>query len=116
MAQRQDERFVSNDEYPNVIGVQAVEVREGYTVRLEFTAGREAELDLEPSLQGPVFQPLRDDPELFRSVHIEGGTISWVNGADIAPETLYEASHPIRVKRSSISEKRRARRAHPRPA
>jgi hypothetical protein len=99
MTQRQDEKFVWNDEHPQVIDVRTVEQLGGFDVRMRFSNGEIRELNLERYLHGPIFEPLRNDLELYGRMNIEGGTIAWPNGADIAPETLYEDSHPVQVKR-----------------
>jgi hypothetical protein len=72
-----------------LVRVRAVEPLEGFRVRLEFEDGTQKEIDLEPYLHGPIFEPIRSDPAVFRSVRVEGGTIAWANGADIDPDVLY---------------------------
>lgn len=73
-----------------------VEVRyvRDYVVWLRFQNGASGEVDLRPSLRGRVFEPLRD-LEYFKQVRVDSeiGTIVWPNGADVAPETLYERLH-----------------------
>ena len=62
----------------------------GRRVWLRFADGEEGEVDLSRYLNyGPVFGPLADE-EFFRQLRVEGGTIAWPNGADIAPERLHE--------------------------
>jgi len=63
----------------------------GHTVWLRFRDGTEREVDLTAALRGPVFEQLRD-VEYFRrfSVHPEFHTLVWPNGADLAPEFLYQ--------------------------
>ena len=76
--------------------IDVIEVRyvRDYTVWLRFEDGTQGEVDLQESLRGPVFEPLRD-VEYFRRVSVDSeiGTIVWPNGADIAPETLYRRVH-----------------------
>ena len=73
-----------------------VEVRyvRDYTLWLRFQDGTSGEVDISPSFKGPVFEPLRDI-DFFKQVQVdpEIGTIVWPNGADVAPETLYERLH-----------------------
>ena len=59
----------------------------GHQLYLEFNNGDAGEIDLSSDLNGPIFQPLRD-ANIFKDVKIEGGTLAWPNGADLAPEYL----------------------------
>lgn len=63
----------------------------GYQLGLVFDSGEERVIDFEPILYGPVFGPLRD-PDLFRQAQLvpEFGALEWPNGADIAPDVLYD--------------------------
>jgi hypothetical protein len=63
----------------------------GYHVEIRFSNGLTKAIDLEPELYGPLFAPLKD-PSLFRQVSFnpDTHTIEWPNGADLAPERLYE--------------------------
>ena len=59
-----------------------------HRVEVSFNDGTSAELDLSRSLDGPIFEPLRD-VEYFRAFSIIGHTLAWPNGADFAPEYLH---------------------------
>lgn len=69
--------------------VTQVEYEKGYTLILTFYDGSKKRVDLEKYLEGEIYKPLRDI-EYFKEVHLEGSSIAWDNGADFAPEFLYE--------------------------
>jgi hypothetical protein len=79
-----------------MILIRAVKPLEGYTVLLQFSNGEEKVVDLLPLLRGLVFEPIRQDPAYFRTVHVdeESGTICWDNNADIDPDVLYGCYPP----------------------
>lgn len=62
-----------------------------YVIWLRFNDGAEGEIDLQNDLDGEVFAPLQDK-RVFRRFRVdpELETIVWENGADLAPEYLYE--------------------------
>jgi len=71
-----------------------------FRIRLTFNDGTEASVDFQSWLSGPVFEPLKQ-LAYFRKFFVDGGTVAWPNGADIAPETLYEAAKATRSNRAA---------------
>jgi hypothetical protein len=79
---------------PSVI---RADYRGGFRIHLTFNDLLERTVDFRPWLEGPVFEALKD-PAYFREFFVDGGAVAWPNGADIAPETLYEAAASQRAR------------------
>jgi len=63
----------------------------GFTVHVKFSDGTGSGVDLADELYGEIFEPLKK-PAFFAqvSLHPEFHTLCWPNGADFAPEFLYD--------------------------
>ncbi len=46
------------------------------------------------AVQGQIYEPLRSDPDLFRQVYVDGGTVAWPNGADLCPDVVIWGGRP----------------------
>ena len=75
--------------------LQEAQYRRDYRVWLKFSDGVEGEVDLESELWGEVFEPLKDKTMFAAfTLNEELETIVWPNGADLAPEFLYQKLRP----------------------
>ncbi|HMQ35678.1 MAG TPA: DUF2442 domain-containing protein [Chloroflexaceae bacterium] len=70
-----------------LVNVTALAFLDGYRVRFTFSDETTKELDLEPYLTGPIFEPVRD-PTSFHQAQIADGAICWPNGADLDTQVL----------------------------
>ncbi len=75
----------------DILHILDVEVMKDFILKLEFDDGSVKIVDIKPLLTGPVFKPLKD-PAFFAKVTIDpiAQTVVWPNGADFAPEALFE--------------------------
>jgi hypothetical protein len=76
--------------------VKDVKYVSGYKLLLTFEDGSVRLADLEPHLDGEVFEPLRE-VGYFKTARVnsELDTIVWDNGADMSPDFLYEIGVPV---------------------
>jgi len=82
-----------------VVTVTNAEYVSGYTLSLSFSDGLTAEVDYWQWMEKyPFFAPLKD-PEYFRRFALDGWTVVWPNGADIAAETL----HKLAVEQTAVA-------------
>jgi hypothetical protein len=70
--------------------VTKAEYRDGYRIHEIFDDNSDKTINSRRYLKGPVFEPLKD-LKYFRRFFLDGWTVVWPNGADIAPEELYES-------------------------
>jgi hypothetical protein len=73
------------DYLPVVISASYVK---DYTIQVTFDNGEQKVVDCSKWLNGGIFESLKEKEE-FKKFFVDGWTIAWPNGADIAPETLY---------------------------
>ena len=78
----------------SLLRIHEVAPLDGWRLRLTLTDGSVIERDLSGLLTGPVFEPLKANPSLFRQVRVENGTVVWQNGADLCPDVLIWGGAP----------------------
>jgi hypothetical protein len=74
-----------------MLEITRAEHLEEFRIRVLFSNGEEGVVDLFDALWGPIFESLKD-PSRFKEFKVPEvlHTIAWENGADFAPEFLYE--------------------------
>ena len=77
-----------------LLRIAEVDPLPGFHLRLRLTDGSTIERDVGPLMVGPVFDPIRERPEMFARVTIDGGTVSWPNGADLCPDVVIWGGAP----------------------
>ena len=68
-----------------LVRIRSVKPLDGFRVHLTFTDGTVKAVDFAPYFRRPVFESIRMDQTVFRSMKVDQrmGTIVWPNGADI---------------------------------
>lgn len=75
--------------------IRAITNVTGMSFHVEFVDATAGEVDMSrllasPKVKGTVFEPLRD-PSNFMKLQVVLGAVQWPNGADLAPDAMYDA-------------------------
>ncbi len=75
--------------------VMRVDAKPGMKLQVQFADGTTGEVHMQPFLDsarvtGTIFEPLRD-ATLFAQVRLDLGAVTWPNGADLAPDAMYDS-------------------------
>ena len=73
-----------------MVHVTKVQTLPDWRLAVEFSDGVRGEISLKDRLFGPVFEPLRAWAMFGQAYVDEFGAVAWPNGADLAPDALYE--------------------------
>ena len=71
--------------YPKAKDVKPLD---DYCILVDFDNGEQRLFDVKPYIKGEWFSELAD-PEIFSAVRVEGLSVAWPDGQDIAPDCLY---------------------------
>jgi len=77
--------------YPRAVNVTPLN---GHLIEVVFSNNERKHFDLSPYLGHGLFSELKD-PQVFNSAKAELGTVTWANGLDICPDTLYIEGVPV---------------------
>lgn len=75
--------------------VKSVTVLPDARLRVAFVDGTAGEVHMKsflssPTVDGTIFEPLRD-PAIFAQAKVVMGAVQWPDGADLAPDAMYDA-------------------------
>jgi hypothetical protein len=78
--------------------VISVRTQEEFSLEITSSTGEVRLFDMQAYLDKGVFRRLRD-VSLFRQAYVAFDTVCWPGDLDVAPETLYDRSHPAATAR-----------------
>ncbi|MDR1737473.1 MAG: DUF2442 domain-containing protein [Candidatus Symbiothrix sp.] len=73
----------------DLMWVKDAKYLDGYRISVLFSDDIRKTVDLTNQLYGEVFEPLKDINK-FKRFSVSDWTVEWENGADYAPEFLYQ--------------------------
>ena len=75
--------------------IVSVRADDDFRLHVVFADGTAGDVQLREFIHGPavvgtLFEPLRE-PSYFRQVRLDLAAVTWPNGADLAPDAMYDA-------------------------